>query len=133
MIDYETEIFSYIAAAVRSEYSGSFVTSVKKRVPSKFPAVQIVEVSNVTSDDTSDSGDIEQHADLMYEVNTFSNLASGAKLQAKEIMGFVDEKFKELGFTRQLCEPIDNSDASIYRYVARYIGRVSKAGTVYQR
>lgn len=134
MIDIETEIFNYIATALRSQYTNIFVASEKRRAPSRYPAVQIVEMSNVVSADTSDSGSLENHADLMYEVNVFSNLASGAKLQAKEIICFVDELFLEKGFVRQLLEPINNADASVYRYVARYIARVGKRDKViYQR
>ena len=135
MIDVEADVFSYVATALRSEYISPpiYVASVKKRTPSTFPAVQIVETSNVISTDTSDSARLENHADLMYEVHVYSNLSSGAKKQAKEIMSFVDERFKELGFVRQLCEPIDNGDSSIYRYVARFIGRASVDKVIYQR
>jgi hypothetical protein len=133
MIDIETEVFAYVAERLRSQYTNIYVASVKKRFPSSFPAVQIVEMSNTVATDTSDSGSNENHADLMYEVNVYSNLTSGAKKQAKEIMSFVDDKFNELGFVRQLCEPIDNGDTSIYRYVARYVGRASRDKIIYQR
>lgn len=133
MIDVETEIFSYIATALRSEYQGIYVASEKRRMPTKYPAVQIVEMSNVTSQDTSDSGTNENHADVMYEVNVFSNLASGAKLEAKAIMGFIDDLFLEKGFVRQLLEPVDNADSSFYRYLARYIARIGKDNVIYQR
>lgn len=133
MIDVETDVFNAIAEALRSEYLGIYVASAKTRAPSSFPAVQIVETSNVIATDTIDSGSLENHADLMYEVNVYSNLTRGAKLQAKKIMGFVDNCFKELGFVRQLCEPIDNGDSSVYRYVARYVGRASVDKVIYQR
>ena len=133
LIDVETDVFSAVASQLRSEYLGIYVASVKKRIPSFFPAVQIVERSNVVASDTSDSGDIENHADLMYEVEVYSNKTSGAKLEAKEIMGFVDACFKELGFKRQFCEPVENSDSSVYRYLARFIGRASKNKVIYQR
>lgn len=133
MIDIETEVFAYVAERLRSQYTNIYVASVKKRFPSSFPAVQIVEMSNTVATDTSDSGNNENHADLMYEINVYSNLTSGAKKQAKEIMSFVDDKFNELGFVRQLCEPIDNGDTSIYRYVARYVGRTSRDKVIYQR
>lgn len=133
MIDIETDIFNYIATALRSEYTGIYVTAEKRRMPSKYPAVQLVEMGNTVSADTSDSGSLENHADVMYEVNVYSNLVSGAKLQAKGIVGFIDELFLGLGFVRQLLEPIDNADASVYRYVARYVARVSKDKAIYQR
>lgn len=133
MIDVETEVFSYIAGRLRTEFLGIYVASVKKRVPSSFPAAQIVEMNNMVATDTTDSSGIEKHADVMYEVNVYSNLASGAKKQAKEIIRFIDNCFSELGFARQICDPIDNGDTSIYRYIARYIARISESKTVYQR
>ena len=133
MIDYETDIFNSVATQLRSAYTGIYVTAERQRTPPKFPAVQIVEMSNVASTDTQDSASLENHADLMFEVNVFSNLKSGAKLHARGIVGYVDTLFQGLGFARQLLEPIDNADDSVYRYVARYIGRVSQSGVVYQR
>ena len=133
MIDIENEVFNYVAQALRSEYTNIFVASVKTRAPSSFPAVQIIETSNAVATDTADTNSIENHADLMYEVNVYSNLKSGAKLQAKQIMSFADECFKELGFVRQLCEPINNSDSSVFRYVARFVCRASQNKTIYQR
>lgn len=133
MIDVENEIFTALATVLRSEYPSIYVASVKKRIPASFPAVQIIETSNVVSTDTSDTAHYENHADLMYEVNVYSNLTSGAKKQARSILNIVDDKFEELGFVRSLCEPIDNSDSSIFRYVARYIGRVGRNKVIYQR
>lgn len=133
MIDVEPEIFNYIATRLRSEYLGIFVTSEKRRMPPKYPAVEIVERSNADADDTADSNSLENHADVMYEVNVYSNLASGAKLQAKEIAGFIDNLFHEKGFRKQLLEPIDNADSSFYRYTGRYIARIGKDNVIYQR
>lgn len=133
MIDVETDVFDYVSRELKSEYRSIYVVSVKKRIPSSFPAVEIVETSNTTSTDMSDSEELENFADLMYEVNVYSNLTSGAKLQAKSIMSFVSDKFKELGFVRQFCNPIENPDKSVYRYTARFIGRASTNKVIYQR
>jgi hypothetical protein len=64
---------------------------------------------------------IENHANLMYQVDIFSNLTSGKKAECKKILKVVDEKMSEMGFVRILCEPIENlEDATIYRITARY-------------
>lgn len=133
MIDVEADVFDYVSKRLKSEYINIYVASVKKRIPSSFPAVQIVETSNTTSTDMSDSEELENFADLMYEVEVYSNLESGAKRQAKTIIGFVSDRFKELGFVRQFCNPIENADRSIYRYTARFIARASTDKVIYQR
>lgn len=133
MIDVEADVFDYVSKRLKSEYINIYVASVKKRIPSSFPAVQIVETSNTTSTDMSDSEELENFADLMYEVEVYSNLESGAKRQAKAIIGFVSDRFKELGFVRQFCNPIENADRSIYRYTARFIARASTDKVIYQR
>lgn len=120
-------MFSQIATVLRSKYGEKniFVVGEQTKVPAIFPAVTIIEADNspVSSRRTTDS--IENAADLMYEVNVYSNLTTGKKAQAKEIISIIDTEFAKLGFTRIKRTPADNlEDTTIYRYFSRYTGRV---------
>lgn len=87
---------------------------------SKFPAVSIVEANNYVARRYS-ADKIENAANVMYEVNTYSNKTAGGKSEAKEIANTVDEAMASLGFTRIMRNVVPNfNDAHIYRIVCRY-------------
>lgn len=120
---------NYIVNAISEALPEVLVISDYVDVPSEFPCVTVVEESNVSSN-TFDSGStLENHANVMYSVNVYSNLESGSKSQAKELMDRVDEVFEGFKFTRTFCQPIPNIDRTIYRYTARYTATIGKGVT----
>jgi len=134
MIDIENQVFTMIAEPLRTEYNSIFVTGEWIAKPSTFPCVLIEEKDNYAYERTQDSGSLENHAGLMYEINVFSNLKTGKKLQVKEISSKIDELMLELGFTRIMRTPVPNEeDATIYRMVSRYKAVVSKDKTIFRR
>lgn len=134
MIDIETEVFNTISTEVRNAYKGIFMTGEYVKSPPSFPCVSLIETDNQVYRNTRDSGSIENHAQVLYEVNVYSNKTSGKKAQCKEIIAFIDSKMEALGFTRTLMNPVPNEeDATVYRVVARYRAIVSKNKTIYRR
>ena len=134
MIDIENEVFSTIAKAIRTEYPNAYVVGEYVKSPSKFPCVSIVEVDNTMYERTQSSGGLENHADVMYEINVYSNKTSGKKSECKAIAALIDNEFATLGFSRTMLQPIPNvDDATIYRMTGRYRGVVSKDYKVYRR
>lgn len=133
MIDVENEVFTKIATELRSQFSGINVYGEDVRTPSSFPCASIVEADNYTVKRTQDSGSNENHAQLMYEVNVYSNKTSGKKSECKAILSVIDNIFLGLGFTRSMKNPVSMDDATIYRMVARYTAIVSKNQTIYRR
>ena len=77
MINIESEVFDHVANAVRTAYPSVFMSSEYILAPSQFPHVSLIEMSNTAYDRTQTSGDLENHASLMYEVNIYSNKKSG--------------------------------------------------------
>lgn len=121
MIDIESQVFNKVAAKVRAVYPGIYMTGEYNRTPPKFPAVSIEEKDNQVWRKSRDTIEIENEAELMYEVNVYSNKVPGKKLEAKAIAQTVDEAMKSLGFTRRAMTPIPNlEDATVYRIVMRY-------------
>ena len=134
MIDIENEVFSRIATRLRNEFNPVSVYGEYVKSPASFPAVSIEERGNSAYQRTQDSGSLENHASLMYEVNVYSNKKTGKKSQCKEIFKIIDNEFQKLGFTRILKEPIPNlENATIYRMVGRYTAVVSADERIYRR
>ncbi len=134
MINVENEIFNIIATAVREKYPNVYIVGEYVKAPSRFPFVSIVEIDNVAYDKTQTSSSLENHADVTYEVNVYSNKTSGKKSGCKDIVSLIDNEFATLGFSRTFLQPIPNvDDATIYRMLGRYRGVISKDKLVFRR
>lgn len=119
--DIEVDVFDAVSGAIREKHGDVFVSSEYVHAPEDFPAVSVVESDNSVFLPGLDS-EGSHHSQLMYDVNVYSNLATGKKAQAKEIMQTVDGKMQELGFVRLSKQPmtLPNAESSIYRMEARY-------------
>lgn len=123
MVDIENQVFNYVANALRAEYGVNNISVYGEYVeaPEKFPSVSLVEDDNSSVSETVTLARMpETAANLMYTANVYSNLKSGKKSQAKEIMDIIDSKMIELGFTRTMRSQLPNVDRTIYRVTARY-------------
>ncbi|WP_124098357.1 hypothetical protein [Ruminococcus sp. Marseille-P6503] len=134
MIDVENEVFNNVAVPLREHFEGIYVVGENTSEPSRFPAVSIIEKSSAVDEKSIDSGSIENYADVMYEINVYSNLESGKKQQAKAIVSFINDQFDSMGFVRQFCEPIDNAaDPTVYRMTARFVGKADVQKNIYRK
>lgn len=134
MIDIENEVFNSVATDVRAKYPDIYMVGEYVKTPPRFPCVSLVEMDNQSYQSTEDSGSVENHASLMYEVNIYSNKTKGKKAECKAIAALVDERMLALGFIRTMLQPIPNlDDATIYRMVGRYSAIVSKNKVIYRR
>ena len=134
MIDIENEIFNTVSTVVRTEYPDIFMTGEYVKSPPSFPCVSLIEIDNQSYRKTRDTASNENHAQIVYETNVYSNKTSGKKAECKTIISLIDSELEKLGFTRTLLNTIPNEDdATIYRMVARYRAIVSKNNTIYRR
>lgn len=134
MIDVENEIFSIIAKAVRNVYPDIYMVGEYVQSPPKFPCVSLVEMDNSAYTRTQTSSSVENHVELMYELNVYSNKKSGKKSECKAIAALIDNELAALGFSRTMLQPIPNmADVTVYRMVGRYRVVVSKDKTFYRR
>lgn len=127
MIDIENKIYSPIRTALVTAYEGIYVTSEPTATSAKFPAVSIVQEDNYMSVNKLDNSGEERFATLMFQVDVYSNKASGRKSQCKEIMNVVDTMLYKMNFTRLSLTPIPMANDGYYRLTARY--RVETDGT----
>lgn len=134
MINIETEVFSIISTKVRAEYTDIFITGEYVKSPPSFPCVSLLEADNAIYRSTRTTDSMENHAELLYEVNVYSNKTKGKKAECKDIASIIDSEFANMGFTRIMLNPIPNEeDATIYRMVGRYKAIVSKNNMIYRR
>lgn len=102
-------------------------------IPAKYSRSVIIEEKDNYVYTRASTTKIENAANVMYEVNVYTNRVGYKKQDAQEIMAFIDEIMAEMGFTRTMMQPIDNlSDATIYRMVARYEATVDTDFMIYQ-
>ena len=134
MINIENEVFNRVATRVREIFPSIFMTGEYVMSPPAFPVASLVEMDNSTRIDTIDSGSNENHVNVMYEVNVYSNKTVGKKTECKEIMALIDEEMLAMGFERSTLTPVPNEyDSTIYRMVARYRASVSSDDKIYRR
>ena len=134
MIDIENKVFHRVATKVREQFPNIFMTGEYVKSPASFPAASLVEMDNASREDTIDSGSNENHANVMYEANVYSNKKTGKKSECKEIIALIDAEMLAMGFVRSTLTPVPNEyDSTIYRMVGRYRATVSANHTIYRR
>ena len=134
MINIESDVFNIVSIAARKVYPDLYITGEYVKSPPTFPAVSIVEVDNSAYTRTQTDSNVENHAELLYEVNVYSNKKSGKKSECKEIAALIDNELAALGFSRTMLQPIPNmDDATIYRMTGRYRAVASKDNTIFRR
>ena len=134
MIDIENQVFDRVAKRVREQFPNIFMTGEYVSSPPSFPAASGMEMDNSIRVSTIDSGSNENHANVMYEWNTYSNKKVGKKSECKAIMALIDKEMTDMGFERVSITPIPNEyDSTIYRMVGRYRAAVSTDYKIYRR
>lgn len=119
MIDCENEVYTRVARVLREKFPGIDIAGEYVNAPSVFPHVSITQSDNaVISAKMTGSAEFAQ---VMFEVNVYSNKTEGRKSECKSIMNAIDEILFRMNFKRLALTPVPNmEDATIYRLVARY-------------
>ena len=134
MVSIDNELFTELAAVLHNAYEPIFVTGENVAQPPVFPAVTIVEMDNTVVASRQDSDHMERAADIMYQVDIYSNRAKGKKAECRSIAYTVDTAFANRGFTRIYFSPTPNAfDATIARITLRYRAIVDDRHTIYRR
>ena len=134
MIDFENEIFTAVATAVRESHTGTTIQSEYVRSPASFPTVSLCEVDNVHVDSLMDSSGAEKYAGLGFRLQVFSNKTSGKKTEAKAIFKTADQILCGMGFRRRTYSTTPEIYSStIYSITATYEGIADQNGVIYKR
>lgn len=133
MIDIENQLFTELREFLLEKFPVLSLSSIEERLPPSFPHVSVVEADNSIRSDTVSSLCHENHVNVMYEVNIYSNSASGRKSEAKAILSAIDLWFVSHGFARTSLTPTSLDNASLYRIIVRYSGCVGLDNVIYRR
>ena len=134
MIDFNNEVFTNVATAVRNAHITATVTGEYTRKPSKFPTVTLDETSNTTVSWLEDSSNEEKFAGVMYRLQVFSNKRSGKRAEAREIFATADAEMRRMGFRRVTYTTTPEIyESTIYQITATYEAVFAVGGYVYKR
>jgi len=132
MINVFNEVFTLLVNAL-ADYDNSIKTSsVYTNTPSIYPFVSLEEIDNSVYQNGSDCCEIENFANIEYEVNIYTQNPE-KKSKADGISQVVDTLFSNKGFTRITRNILQDTNETTYRVVMRYSGVVSKENVVYRR
>ena len=109
-------VYNAIANAINTYDANIYVTQSYEPVPRTIPCVLCQQISKVRTQRFATLCNTDQQSYDTYEVQIF---AYGLN-NAYEVMGVVENKFKQLGFFEEFCSPINNVDKSFDRVVARF-------------
>lgn len=134
MIDFNSEVFTTVATAVRDNHIGATVIGEYTRKPSKFPTVTLDETQNVMVDWLEDSSNEENFAGVTYRLQVFSNKQNGKKAEARAIFATADAEMRRMGFRRvSYTTTPEIYKSTVYEITATYEAIVSWDGYVYAR
>lgn len=120
MIDVSNVILRKIKAAVTATYQDAEILSYDPDSITSYPCVTVVEHDNYTHVRSLDNTLAEHNANVVFEINVYTNAQDGRRTQAKDIVGIVDNVMLGNKFTREMLNPLPNIDKSVYRMYARY-------------
>ena len=134
MIDFENEIFTAVATAVRAAHTGTSIKSEYVRSPATFPTVSLSEIDNVNVDSLMDSSREEKYAGLGYRLQVFSNKEGSKKSEAKAIFKTADEILCGMGFRRRSYSTTPEIyNSTILSITATYEAIADANGVLYKR
>jgi len=132
MIEIFNEVFTELTNTLTSYNPKISTSSVYVNIPSSYPFVSIEEIENAPYQRGEDWENIENFADVHYEINIYSKDPK-KKTNAEDICKVVDDYFNGIGFVRITKTPLQDNSETIYRIVVRYNAVVSKDKKVFRR
>ena len=134
MNDFENEIFTAVATALRTKHAGITVKGEYVRSPAEFPMAALSEFDNVQVDALMDSSHEERYSGLGYRLQVFSSKIGGRKTEAKAIFATADATMRGMGFRRRgYATTPEIYDSTIFSIIATYEAVVDMNGIVYKR
>lgn len=133
MNDIEEVLYTELREYLTPLFPTLTLSGIEERFPASFPFASVVMAEATTRADTVNSGSYENHTNIMYEINVYSNSRDGRKTEAKSIFSAIDRYFISHGFSRTAMNPVVMDNATIYRITARYTGCADKNFTIYRR
>lgn len=120
LVDVESEIYTIISSALKSEFPKIFTSGEYIDTPAKFPAAILYQSDSSVYQKMSTTN-IDNADTVTFDAYVYSNKDGYKKSEAKKIMSVIDQEMNRLKFTRIFCTPMANiADSTIYQLSARY-------------
>lgn len=113
-------IYTRMRAAVLAVESTANCTQTYAPKPTKFPTVFAREIGHFTPSQTATLSNAQDIFESTWEVQIFSNLQSGAKEQAYQLLDAVKSAFRAMYFVETFESPLDSTSNTYYTLVARF-------------
>jgi hypothetical protein len=120
MIDIENTVITRVEAALAVSFPSISVYGEQIETSASFPCATVVELDNSEDMNYVTFDGLENSANLMYQIDVYSNLVSGAKIECKQMLSLVDTAMRGLYFIRTEKRQNDNIDRSVSRMTVRY-------------
>lgn len=109
-------IYNSIATAIAEYDSNIYVAQRYEPIPKSVPCVFLQMISKVRTRQYATLDNTDEQYRYTFEVQVFTH----SMTDSYALMEYIEQKFKEIAFFEEMCQPIDNADQSIFRIVARF-------------
>lgn len=131
MIDVEDMLFDAVSKGMPKNVH---CAAPYQKIEPLFPVLTLSVEDNAVYERFINSAQIENAAEIMVEVNVYSNKKVGKKQECKKLMKTADTILSALNLTRVFCRPTPNlEDSTVYRITARFRAVVDKKNNIYRR
>jgi hypothetical protein len=114
------DVYNYIAEAIDRPERPVSCSARREPVFETFPACSIVQLNDSSISRNYTLNYDDEQVQRNFEVQVFSNLQTGALLEAEGIMNEVRSAFRRLYFKESFVGRIENTDPTIIRLVGRF-------------
>ena len=133
MINIENQIFDGLTKALQLYDNKIRTSSVFTNTPSSYPFVSIEEIENSDYEQGITGCQIDNFANVSYEVVVFIKNQDFKKTNANKIANEVDTYMHDKGFVREMKYTRQDDNETEYRIYLRYSAVVSKSQEIYRR
>ena len=113
-------IYTRMRAAVLEDTPTANCTQTYEPTPTKWPTVFAREIGRFTPSGTATLSNAQDISERTWEVQIFSNLQTGAKEQAYQLLDAVKSAFRAMYFVETFESPLDNANNNYYTLAARF-------------
>jgi len=114
-------IYTRVRSAVLAELATANCTQTYSPTPTKWPTVFAREIGHFTPNGTATMSNAQDISERTWEVQIFSNLQTGAKEQAYQLLDAVKTAFRQMYFVETFESPLDSTgNNNYYTLVARF-------------
>lgn len=132
MINIQNEVFDRLTKTLKAFDAKVKTSSVYTNSPTSYPFVSIEEIDNSTYELGSDSCNIENYADISFEINIYTK-GDKRKSECYKLLEVANDFMQSIGFIRNSVMQMQDQNDTLYRIIGRYSGVVGKDHKVYRR